>query len=251
MGSMWIDPVDDTQYTVDPNQAPAPFNAGWMVPTYEFPESRWGADFIGTMVVIQFMATAWQTKIVIDPPNMPGGLAMQAELKYLVDCQINLRPSALAEIFAQNQYFQPYFVNQLGISSASHPSTYLMLKMAARIGELVMVFLKAQWNAVRPSQIYPRLFPPIAVAPHASYPSGHSLVGHMMAATATAIVPQMGLAPGELATRIAVNREIAGLHFPSDTSAGADAAAQAFKLFQTIPWYQQALTAAKAEWSLI
>jgi len=251
MGSMWIDPVDDTQYTVDPSQPPAPFDENYMVGAYEFPQSRWGADFLGTLVVIQFMATDWPNKISIDPPNMPFGPEMKKELAYLVDCQIKLRPSALPEIYAQNQYFQPYFVNQLGITAGSYPKTYLMLKMAARIGELVMVKLKAQWNAPRPSQVYPRLFPPVGVAPHASYPSGHSLVSHMMAAMATEIVPEMGLAPGELATRIAVNREIAGLHFPSDTAAGADAAAQAFKLFMTILWYPQALADAKAEWSVI
>ena len=62
----------------------------------------------------------------------------------------------MTEILAQNSDFQPYFCAQLGISPRAYPQTYLMLKMSARIGELVMVHLKAVHGYVRPSQIYPR-----------------------------------------------------------------------------------------------
>jgi membrane-associated phospholipid phosphatase len=64
-----------------------------------------------------------------------------------------------------------------------------------------------------------------------------------------------------LAARIARNREIAGVHYPSDSKAGADLAAQAVPLLrQPLPplspgspnpaksWYQQVFEAAQAEW---
>lgn len=249
MGSMWIDPDDARIYPVDPDQKPLPFDPSYLVLATEFPPSRWGSDYQAMLALIEFMATGWQEKIIIDPPPFPGSDAMMKELEYLVDRQIDRRQSAMQEILAQNHDFQSYMVAQLSVSPRTHPKTYLMLKMAARIGEVVMVYLKSQHNAVRPSQVYPRLFPPVPVAPHATYPSGHSLVAYMMAFTAVAIVPAMGDAPRALASRIAINREIAGLHFPSDTVAGADAAAQAFNLFKTIPWFQTTQPLAVWEWT--
>jgi hypothetical protein len=63
-----------------------------------------------------------------------------------------------------------------------------------------------------------------------------------------------------LADRISRNRELAGLHYPSDTEAGRELAAKIFPLLKlplpttsgtTSPgptWYQIAVDAARAEW---
>jgi UDP-N-acetylmuramoylalanine-D-glutamate ligase len=106
------------------------------------------------------------------------------------------------------------------------------------------------------------LLPPIVVPGHASFPSGHSTQTHLMvlcmndvltgatqpAANVTAMVDDFAT----LAHRIARNREIAGLHYPSDSKAGKDLAAAILPLLHNLPagsWYQRAMTDAQNEWN--
>jgi hypothetical protein len=51
-----------------------------------------------------------------------------------------------------------------------------------------------------------------------------------------------------LADRIARNREIAGLHYCSDSQAGVALATQILPLLTTNSWYSNALAAARREW---
>jgi hypothetical protein len=130
---------------------------------------------------------------------------------------------------------------------------------------------------VRPSQLLPALMPPISIPGHASFPSGHStqswlvslclqqaLPGYQLNGT-TKLPGDPGsgslceaLTPGlrQLARRIARNREIAGLHYPTDTAGGHRLAEQIFSriLFDEsamppVKSYQDVLKSARGEWS--
>ena len=113
-------------------------------------------------------------------------------------------------------------------------------------------------------QVIPGLLPPIQHTGHASYPSGHATQAHVFALFLThiipaAIAPNVGDVTLALAARVANNREIAGLHYPSDSEAGIDLARQIFAMLTdetfmrngaTIPSkISAAIDAAKAEWS--
>ena len=77
------------------------------------------------------------------------------------------------------------------INGLSHPQTYLLMKLAARVGEMMMVHLKRQFNRARPSQICPTLYPPVAVPGHSAYPAGHALIARLTALC----LKESGLAP--------------------------------------------------------
>jgi acid phosphatase (class A) len=51
-----------------------------------------------------------------------------------------------------------------------------------------------------------------------------------------------------LANQIGRNREVAGLHFASDTNAGIELADKLFAIIRGIPSIQQAIDDAKTEW---
>ena len=88
------------------------------------------------------------------------------------------------------------------------------------------MYFKNLYSRPRPSQLCPALLPPIEIPGHASFPSGHSTQAHLMALCMNDVFN--GLPPQAtmiddlwtLADCIARNREIAGLHYPSDTDAG-------------------------------
>ena len=112
------------------------------------------------------------------------------------------------------------------MTANSHPRTFFVMKLAARVGEVVMMRLKRQFNRPRPTQYYPALYPPLPVPGHSSYPAGHALIAHLTAQVLIEVTtPATGNSPYKrtllkLAEAIGRNRVIAGFHFWSDISAG-------------------------------
>ena len=100
----------------------------------------------------------------------------------------------------------------------------------------------------RPSQLEPRLRPMIDVPRHASYPSGHSLQYNLVAKALASVVRshEIGYQLFQIADRIAVNREWAGLHYASDTEAGKMIAFAIFPQVQEA--FAETFAAAADEW---
>jgi membrane-associated phospholipid phosphatase len=110
---------------------------------------------------------------------------------------------------------------------------------------------------------------PIHHAGHPSFPSGHATQGHVFAALLTAVIPAsfgqpaptpsapgrttVGVSLGVLARRLARNREIVGLHYPSDTKAGIKLAGaittQILLDPAYLPKFKVLLDEAKLEWA--
>jgi hypothetical protein len=113
-------------------------------------------------------------------------------------------------------------------------------------GSAVMYF-KNKFKRVRP-WVLANLSPPIPLPGHPAYPSGHSTQMHLMAYLLAELVPDpAGL--DDIALDVAVNRERAGLHYPSDTAAGKKLAGKLFKILKhECPTFERTLEAARAEW---
>jgi len=98
--------------------------------------------------------------------------------------------------------------------------------------------------------------PPMPVPGHAAYPSNHAGQSHLIAYFLEFILP--GRHPARqylhpLADRIALNREVMGLHYRSDSDAGAQLALWTAQAAETVinegkTIFAQAVEAAAKEW---
>jgi hypothetical protein len=225
----------------------------------------------GTLGATQlWVATPAETQAL-----MPGTPNDEDELRRLRRLAEDERADALGEIIDQNRGFIDYFIAAMSISPRSHPATCRLLFVGSLIGAYVSMHFKGLHQRRRPSQRAPALSPPIEMPGHASYPSGHATQARLMARCVEAALPpgpdhiraQLGEVLDTLAARIARNREIAGLHFPSDTFAGSKLADDAFNILNgtnmpnSVPTpipnsttppsmrrFAQMLTAAGGEW---
>lgn len=92
---------------------------------------------------------------------------------------------------------------------------------------------------MRPSPLYPG---------HPSYPSGHSTQAHTFALLYAQIFPGLEEALLSAAYQVGRNREIAGVHFGSDTDAGRELAIKFVELLLANKDFVRLLDAAKGEW---
>ena len=116
-----------------------------------------------------------------------------------------------------------------------------MVSDAADEANNVIFYLKFEFNRARPYSFLPllpmeRVRSELPCLPrHASYPSGHSTHAHLGAFLLASRVPSQREALVRTAFAIARRREIAGLHFRSDTLAGALLAGQLAASFLAKP----------------
>ena len=133
------------------------------------------------------------------------------------------------------------------LSPAAHPKTLTVIEAADRAGLMVAMKFKYKFNRARPQQVFLSLVPLVPWPRHPSWPSGHSLESHLIALALAAIVPTAKDMLVALADRIGKNREIAGVHYRSDTLAGKEIAQKVFPVLESCPTFAELVAAAKVE----
>jgi len=180
---------------------------------------------------------------------------------------IEERADALGEAVSEADEFISKFLHLMSATAITHPATARMLIVADALTALITMHYKVHFDRPRPTQVVPGLLTPIQHGGHASYPSGHATQAHVFAKLLTAIIPRnLGDPPTAtgsrptvekslvaLAKRIARNREIIGLHYPSDTTAGETLAGKIIeKILLASPPYLEKFAnlveAARNEW---
>jgi membrane-associated phospholipid phosphatase len=263
-GWFFADRVDLPFVTeLDANDQPI---AGNRINIGKFPLRNWAADWYAWLVVNEFAsAVNWRNINILpgwagNPPDWSlAQPVIKGELNSLVTMAQDERADALGEILGQSDEFISYFMNLMTTRPTAYPATFRVLNIASLVALFVSMYYKGLYQRPRPSQLCPALLPPIVVPGHASFPSGHSTQAHLMVLCMGQEVlqgfPQYNPMADDLATladRIARNREIAGLHYPSDSQAGTDLAAAILPLLHNLPaasFYQRAITDAQNEWN--
>ncbi len=182
------------------------------------------------------------------PPN--HGDTTCAEIKYLHELEA-MRPAKQAEILCEvdlSCFKLGDFTMAEDGSRVHYPLTYKLLQDELALIDPIISHAKRQFDRPRPNQVDPTLTTLIPVPNHAAYPSGHTTNAMLMAYTLGQLNPDQQLAYFQDAIRIGRNREIAGVHYPSDTEGGGRLAHAFFDYLMTQPSFQEELAAAATEW---
>ena len=187
---------------------------------------------------------------------------IQQEIRDLARAARDERPEALGEILSQNVEIITDFMGLLYMTPGSHPQTYRVMHIAILAATFGVMHFKGVYERIRPSQIAPALMPPIPNPGHSAFPSGHATQAYLMAECLARViegssVPSIGPVDEQLvfrrnlfvlARRIARNREIAGLHYASDSEGGRVLAEELRKALIGLPRFDAAIMAAQGEW---
>jgi acid phosphatase (class A) len=134
------------------------------------------------------------------------------------------------------------------VGETERPLTFELMKTVIELESPQIMKQKKIYNRVRPSYLDPTLKPVIDIPPHPAYPSGHATQAQLRALVLSELDPRNRANYLQSAKRIAHNREVAGVHYPSDSKAGFILAQQLFKKLMRNPDFVEHLNAAKAEW---
>jgi hypothetical protein len=226
----------------------------------KMPPRAWGAYHYSVVLLTEFVQQPSWSGIDLSPYLPQNQTVLDAELNELA-MLIEFRPGVMSEALVQRNNIPEYFSGVLAFTKSSHPSTYYLVQGAFRVAQFQAMFHKNRHQRPRPSQLSPGLMPPIEVPGHASFPSGHATEAHIISlclaevlAQAAALAPPFTIAPSlpepldRMAQRIARNREILGLHYPSDSVAGKNLAEQTFAILRNCPTIGALIAQAAAEW---
>ena len=134
-----------------------------------------------------------------------------------------LREDRGAEILAQVNGGGAFFSSIIGLTAHRHKYTLELLDLAMSLATHVQMRFKYALACPRPVELSPQVQPMIPTPGHAAWPSGHATEAYLTCTLLQALLPQ-GSSHKEqlerLAARIAVNRTVAGLHYPVDSAVG-------------------------------
>lgn len=180
----------------------------------------------------------------LTPPPSNNSPETRAELKALRHYQATARDEATVNkinIEARTGNFAETFLEDETIPPTLAKAAYHLLKLADDESRYFIVKYKKRFARPRPSQLAPDLKLVVPNPGHAAYPSGHATQSWLMARILSLLDPQHQQAYLAYAKAIAKRREIAGVHYPSDSTAGQKLADGLLKELKKLPAFQEEL----------
>lgn len=159
----------------------------------------------------------------------PDAACFKQQLQRVRD-YLDQRPDRAAEIITQLGFPTPYFMMILGLQAAPNRFTMELITLTQVLAAHTVMQVKHHLACRRPDKIGAKVMPMIPTPAHGSFPSAHATEAFAVAEVLKGLIYSVDHYPdrrkrrrliNKLAERIAVNRTVAGLHFPIDTWAGA------------------------------
>jgi len=191
---------------------------------------------IGGLVISPLSSAAYEFETAPDPSKiykiLPKNFSIECipieapptdnikEAEYLFEIKQLRTEERIREIISQNINPIPLFWDCAGVSEIQYPEFASHFYNVLSDVEIVVLALKKKFSRQRPSVVLPAIDPVVPVPWHFSYPSGHATQSIVLAELLSGLRPEAAERLQKLAFRVGVNREVAGLHYPTDTIAG-------------------------------
>lgn len=193
-----------------------------------------------------------ERRIALPPFPANTSLRTQRELELLHQYQELRTPERVAEI-EREVYTDDINIGPETIGVYTNSPRYRFTGQAVQdvleAVEPIVLRFKVKFDRVRPNKLDSTLTTVIDVPEHPAYPSGHSTQAHAVAFLLGSLAPERRAEFEADALRVAVNREVAGLHYPSDTAAGRLLARQIVDLMRENPDFSDLVKRAQVEWA--
>lgn len=187
----------------------------------------------------------------VSPPPENSSPETRAELDQLLELQRARTPAQVKEMKKHLDYDEvcTAILAATNRKLTRAPKTKALLKHVQTDALVALFHAKKRFNRARPHQLEPRLRPAVSVPSHPAYPSNHALQGYLVARTLSLLFPQDSedlMAVGE---QIGREREIAGLHYPSDSKASRALGDELFARLQQNEKFLAEVEASRKEWN--
>ncbi len=151
----------------------------------------------------------------------PDRATFEAQLR-LVHGWAQLREERSAEILVETAPQTPFWSAIAGIHPDRHRYTLELVNIAMAIACIVSLRFKHSLSCPRPYHYSTQIQPMLQTPGHGSLPSGHASEAFVVAEVLAALTgnPKVRNMLISQAARIAINRSVAGVHFPIDSAAG-------------------------------
>ena len=186
---------------------------------------------------------------LLAPPLAQGSAAAKKEIDEILFFQ-KTRTKEMADFAAADQDLTVFrFSTVLGdkFKKESLPLTAAFFDDVVENAKKIVDPAKEYWKRPRPYEADKRINPCVNKPGNASYPSGHSAIGNLMAIILADMVPEKREELFNRGWEFATNRVIGGVHYRTDIEAGKIAAALIAEEMFNNDEFKEDLESAKAE----
>jgi acid phosphatase (class A) len=212
---------------------------------------QWDPEFLALANSDTSRIKNWRLVFDLPPPPANSSAETERELRLLFSYK-ELRTAEKIQQIEKEIFLGSFEMGGLFVADyldfSKYPDTALLLRTAFSDLNVIIMSMKKRFDRVRPSVLRPDIEPVIEVPHHPAYPSGHSTQSHFLAFLLADIIPEKKRQLLLDADSISKNREIAGLHYPSDTEAGRLLARQFADFLLRSPDFVELLENARKEW---
>lgn len=186
---------------------------------------------------------------LLSPPPAVGSPEQQEEMATLLALQHSRTPAqvALAQADADRAVFRFADAIDPKFSAENLPQVGTFFEAVRKDADSLLGPAKAHWDRPRPYVTNPELTPCLPKPHNASYPSGHSTFATVTSIILANMLPEYADRIFARAAIYRFNRELGGVHYPSDVEAGRIAGTVIAAFLFDDPAFQDAYARARTE----